>query len=84
MEKLFKALGSNTRLEILMLITHKTMNVNELASHFEISKASLSYHLNILKKGKLVYYKRIDTQHLYFINRDALTILYNWFYHLTN
>lgn len=82
MEKLFKALGSNIRLEILTLITYETMNVNELATYFKISKASISYHLNILKKCELVYYKKIDTQHLYFVNRATLTIIFSWFYHL--
>lgn len=62
----FKALSDKTRREILSLLKNGSMSVSEIGSHFEISGATLSHHLNILrqadlitdcKKGKFIYYE---------------------------
>ncbi|MFL0504262.1 autorepressor SdpR family transcription factor [Ureibacillus sp. 179-F W5.1 NHS] len=65
MPDVFKGLADPTRREILSLLKDRDLNVGEIAKHFPISMASLSHHLNILykarlvtkiKKGQFVYY----------------------------
>ena len=65
MKKLFKALDDPTRREILEMLKEKDLTAGEIAEAFEISKPSVSYHLDLLKqadllisvkKGQFVYY----------------------------
>ena len=54
MDELFKALSDKNRRKILELLKQKDMSVTELLTHFTITQASLSHHLDILKRAKLV------------------------------
>ena len=51
----FKALSDPVRRDILILLKNgKKLSAGEIASHFDISGATISYHLNLLKKAELV------------------------------
>ena len=61
----FKALNDPIRRKILELLKEKDMNAGEIAKHFQITKPSISHHLDLLKqagfvvsikKGQFVYY----------------------------
>lgn len=54
MDALFKALNDGTRRQILDLLKQKDLNAGEIASHFNISKPSISHHLDILKNADLI------------------------------
>ncbi len=54
MNILFKALNDHTRREILELLRKKDLNAGEIAEHFQISKPSISHHLDLLKQAGLV------------------------------
>ena len=65
MKKLFKALDDPTRRAILEMLKEQDLTAGEIAEAFEISKPSVSYHLDLLKqadlvvsvkKGQFVYY----------------------------
>ncbi len=60
-----EALADPTRRQILDLLKEKQLKVGDIAAHFEISGASMSYHLNKLKAADLVIKKR-DGQHIYY------------------
>ena len=69
MEKIFQALASTTRRKILAYLSAAPLNAGEIAERFEMSKPSLSKHLDILenagliareKKGQFVYYSLIE------------------------
>jgi DNA-binding transcriptional ArsR family regulator len=51
---LFKTLADPNRRRVLQLLKEKDMTVTELLLHFDITQASLSHHLNILKRANLV------------------------------
>jgi DNA-binding transcriptional ArsR family regulator len=51
---LFKALNDATRREILEILKEKDLNAGEIADHFNISKPSISHHLDLLKQAGLV------------------------------
>jgi len=53
-DKLFKALNDQTRRDILELLKKGDMTAGEIAEHFNISKPSISHHLDILKQAELV------------------------------
>lgn len=54
MDTVFKALSDKNRRQILELLKQKDMSVWELLQYFSITQASLSHHLDILKRANLV------------------------------
>ena len=48
MNVVFKALNDETRRQILDMLKEKDMNAGEIAENFNISKPSISHHLDIL------------------------------------
>lgn len=65
-QETFKALSDKTRREILTHLRAGPLSVGEIGEHFNISGATLSHHLSILrqadliidsKKGKFIYYE---------------------------
>lgn len=65
MNDIFKALGDPTRRKILNMLREKDLTAGEIADNFNMTKPSISNHLNILKnadlvmsdkKGQYVYY----------------------------
>ncbi len=68
MQKVFEALSSTPRRKILAYLAHAELSAGEIASRFDISKAAVSQHLNILenagliaseKRGQYVYYRLV-------------------------
>ncbi len=50
----FKALSDPVRREILMLLKGGRLSAGEIGAHFQLTGATMSYHLNMLKKAELV------------------------------
>lgn len=51
----FKALSDPIRREILMMLRDGSMSAGEIGSHFDMTGATISYHLKILKKAELIF-----------------------------
>ena len=64
MNRVFKALNDPIRREILELLKERDMNAGEIAEHFNITKPSISHHLDLLKQADLV----ISTKNGQFVN----------------
>ena len=54
MGDVWKALADPTRRKILSLLIKQDMNAGEIAAEFNMTKPSISNHLNILKQADLV------------------------------
>ncbi len=54
LNSLFKALNDPTRREILELLKEKDLTAGEIADRFNISKPSISHHLDLLRQAGLV------------------------------
>lgn len=50
----FQAIADPTRREIIGLIAHKTLNLNEIAENFKMSRPAISQHIKILTECGLV------------------------------
>ncbi|MEG1152788.1 MAG: autorepressor SdpR family transcription factor [Oscillospiraceae bacterium] len=53
--ELFKGLADPVRREILELLKNGKMSAGDIAANFDISPATISYHLSQLKKSGLVF-----------------------------
>lgn len=54
MSDVWSALSDATRREILTMLRGRDMTAGEIAEKFELSKATVSHHLSILKKAELI------------------------------
>ena len=78
MNALFKALNDETRREILELLKKSDMNAGEIAEQFNISKPSISHHLDILKRADLITSEKKGQYVEYSLNTTILEDLMNW------
>lgn len=72
MSKAFKALSDKTRREILKLLNNRDMSAGEIAEHFDMSKPSISKHLDILRKAELVSSEKKGQFIIYSINTSVI------------
>ena len=78
MNSLFKALNDETRRQIVELLKEKDMNAGEIAEQFNISKPSISHHLDILKRADLITSEKKGQFVEYSLNTSILEDLINW------
>lgn len=50
----FRALSDPTRRGILMLLSERDMTIGDVSEHFDITRAAVKKHLNILQEGALI------------------------------
>jgi ArsR family transcriptional regulator, arsenate/arsenite/antimonite-responsive transcriptional repressor len=78
MNVIFKALNDAIRREILEILRIHDASAGEIADRFNISKPSISHHLDILKQAKLVSSKKKGQFIIYAINMEAIEEAINW------
>lgn len=78
MNSLFKALNDETRRQIVELLKERDMNAGEIAKRFNISKPSISHHLDILRQANLVTSEKKGQFVEYSLNTTILEDLLNW------
>lgn len=82
MNQLFKALDDTTRRQILEMLKEKDLTAGEIADAFNISKPSISYHLDLLRQGNLVLSVKKGQFVYYSLNTTILDETIKWFYDL--
>ena len=75
----FKALGDPVRRDILMMLKKRgEMSAGEIASEFDLSNATISYHLSLLKKADLIFENRQQKFIYYKINISVFEDIVLW------
>lgn len=79
MDNIFKALSSQIRRDIITYLRSGEKSATEISEQFELTKPTISHHLNILKKANLVDVRR-DGNHLYYnLKTSVLEDIYSYF-----
>ena len=78
MNSLFKALNDETRRKIIELLKDNNMNAGEISDKFNISKPSISHHLDILKRADLITSEKKGQFIEYTLNTTILEDLMSW------
>lgn len=78
MDSIYKALGDKQRRKILNLLKNKDMSVSDLLENFQITQASLSHHLDILKRANLVIDERRGQFIFYSLNVSVFEEFVKW------
>ena len=68
----FKALSDPVRREILQLLKNGKMSAGEIGSHFDMTGATISYHLSVLKKADLVWETKVKNYVYYELNTSVV------------
>jgi ArsR family transcriptional regulator, arsenate/arsenite/antimonite-responsive transcriptional repressor len=84
-DMLFKAIADANRRKILHLLKQQhCMTAGAIAEHFEISKASLSEHLKILRLAGLIYASKKGQFIHYRLNTSVFEEFLSWTLNLIN
>ena len=75
----FKALSHPVRREILNLLKAGRLSAGEIADQFEMTGATISHHLSILKKADLITETREKNFIYYDLNASVLEEIMVWF-----
>ena len=74
----FKALSDPVRRDILSLLKGGRMSAGDIGAHFEMTGATISYHLKILKKAGLVFETREKNYIYYTLNTSVVEEVMLW------
>lgn len=74
----FKALSDPARREILTHLKSGRMAAGDIASHFDMTAATISYHLKILKQADLISETKEKNFIYYELNTSVLEELMVW------
>ena len=74
----FKALSDPVRREILNLLKDGRMTAGEIAARFDMTAATVSYHLSRLKKADLIFESREKNYIYYSLNASVLEEVLLW------
>lgn len=77
-DDVFGALASPARREVLRLLLDGPRTVNDLASHFDMRRPSVSEHLRVLREAGLVSERRAGRERRYRLEAEPLMDLREW------
>ncbi|MEA5060643.1 MAG: ArsR family transcriptional regulator [Clostridia bacterium] len=78
LKETFKALGDPVRREILEMLKGGAMRAGDIAACFEMSQATVSYHLSQLKKADLVRETKQKNYIYYELNASVFEEILLW------
>jgi len=74
----FQAIADPNRRQIINLIARKSMNLNTITHHFDISRPSVSQHIKILNECGLVTIEKIGRERYCMVQPDNLKEVSDW------
>ena len=78
-QETFKALSDPVRREILVMLKQGKKSAGEIGEKFDMTGATISYHLSILKKADLVRESKFKNFVYYELNTSVFEEIMLWF-----
>ena len=76
--KTFKALSDPVRRDILTLLKKGRMSAGEIVDQFEMTGATISYHLKLLKEADLIFEEKEKNFIYYSLNTSVIEDIMVW------
>lgn len=77
--KTFKAMSDHVRRDILVLLRKQgRMSAGDIAAHFDLTSATISYHLSQLKKADLIFENKEKNFVYYELNASVVQEAMLW------
>ncbi len=71
--ELFRAMADKTRQEIIMVFAaQKEISANDIAKNFVLSRPTISHHLNLMRRAKLLNSRKDGKEVFYSINKSYI------------
>lgn len=83
MELIFKALNDETRRAILNFLIEGPQNAGNIAKQFNMTKPSISHHLDLLKQSNLIQANKQGQFIYYSLSKSSFESLNTWFQEFT-
>ena len=77
-QETFKALADPVRREILTMLKNGKMSAGDISSKFDLTNATVSYHLKLLKQADLIHETKHKNFIYYELNTTVLDDLILW------
>lgn len=74
----FQAIADPTRRQIIEMVAQRSLNVNEIAENFDVSRQAVSLHVKILIECGLVVIKKQGRERYCEAKLDQLNDVANW------
>ena len=74
----FKALSDPVRRKILTLLKDGRMSAGDIAAHFKMTNATISYHLKTLKEADLIFEQKEKNFIYYSLNISVIDEIMLW------
>ncbi len=78
LQQTMKALSDPIRREILTMLKQGRLSAGEIAEHFDVTAASVSRHLSVLKEADLIWDEREGKYIYYTLNTSVLEEVLLW------
>lgn len=78
MNIMFKALSDKTRRKILEMLKDGDLTAGEIAEKFDMTKPSITHHLNLLYQADLVDKEREGQYISYTLNTTVMQEVFSW------
>ena len=82
MNETLKAISDCVRRDILQMLKDGKKSAGEIAEHFDLTGATVSYHLSILKKADLITEQKHKNFIYYELNASVFEEVLAWIYTL--
>ena len=83
-QETFKVLSDPVRRDILIMLKDGKMSAGEISAKFDITGATISYHLSQLKKAGLVFETKYKNFIYYELNLSVVEEVMFWFAQFTD
>ena len=74
----FKALSDPVRRQILTMLRKGRMSAGDISKRFEMTQATVSYHLKLLREADLIYEEKEKNYIYYSLNTSVLEEVMLW------
>lgn len=74
MDKIFKAMADKNRRLILTLLKAGPMSVGEIVKRMSIGQPTVSSHLSVLRKAKLIEVEIVCRMRIYRLNGEVMSL----------
>lgn len=80
-QNIFRAIADPTRRNILVMLAQQDMTIGEVADNFNITRAAIKKHLQILEEGNLISVRRNGRSKINHLETEPLKQADEWLNH---
>ena len=83
-QAIFRAVADPTRRAIIGLLAEQSLSVNQVATHFDMTRPAVAKHLRILQDGDIIMVKTSGRERINILRPQSLKTLQDWLSHYSH